>query len=354
MSILNPITKSLVIAGPCSVETEEQLMETARQLAATGLAHIFRAGVWKPRTQPGSFEGVGEKGLQWLVQVKKEYQLPVATEVANAKHVEAVLNAGIGIVWIGARTVTNPFAVQEIADALHGTNTEVLLKNPMVPDLALWIGAIERMQKAGLRSIGAIHRGFSGYQKTTYRNQPLWQIPIELKRRLPEIPLLCDPSHIAGKREYLQEILQRAADLDYNGWMIESHCCPARALSDAEQQVTPQELVVLLNNIVKRAVTSSDSIFSDTLKRLRTQIDFLDEQLLDLLTQRMRVVDAIGEQKKASGITILQTQRRNEMLKNVLEKGKQSGFSSEFIEELFELIHRESIDRQVKIMNGQR
>jgi len=351
MCLLDTTIKPLVIAGPCSAETEAQVLETARLLADSGLVHIFRAGVWKPRTHPGCFEGVGDVGLQWLARVKKEFRLPVATEVANTKHVEAALKHGIDVLWVGARTTTDPFAVQEVADALGNTAVTVLLKNPVVPDLELWIGAIERIRKAGIQSVGAVHRGFSGFQKAEYRNPPLWQLPIELKRRLPEIPLLCDPSHIGGKREYLSEILQRATYLDYDGWMIESHCCPAQALSDAEQQVTPQELATLLTKIIRRNVTSSDIGFVDALKKLRTQIDLLDEQLLDLLTQRMQVVDEIGEQKKISGVTILQTQRRNEMLKSALEKGLQCGFSTEFIQKLFELIHHESIDRQVKIMN---
>ena len=348
-SYLNKNKKPLLIAGPCSAETEEQVLETARQLKANGVSPIFRAGVWKPRTKPGGFEGVGAQGLAWLIKVKQELGFPVATEVANAKHVELALNSGIDIVWLGARTIANPFTVQEIADALRGANVEVMIKNPVVPDLALWIGAIERIEKAGIAAVAAIHRGFSGYQKTTYRNQPLWQIPIELKRQFPELPLLCDPSHIGGKREYLQEILQKAADLDYDGWMIETHIEPETAWSDSAQQITPTDLAALLNKITLRSPHNDGFIYS--IQELRTHIDVLDEQLIELLAQRMKIAESIGRQKKVSGVTILQAQRRREIMKQALAKGAELGFPDTFIEELMELIHQESINRQTTIMN---
>lgn len=343
--------KPLVIAGPCSAETEEQTMLTAQQIADSGIVDIFRAGVWKPRTQPNSFEGVGIKGLEWLAQVKEAYRMPVATEVANVRHVEVALHYGVDVLWIGARTTTNPFAMQEIADALRGTDIGVLVKNPVAPDLALWIGAIERLGKVGIKSVAAVHRGFSSYQKTAYRNQPLWQIPIELKRRMPEIALLCDPSHIGGRREYLYEILQKATDLAYDGWMIESHVRPDEAWSDAAQQITPPELVALAQKIVQRAPSSANADFIGKLQDMRMQIDWIDDQLVDLLAQRMKVSDDIGEQKKVNNVAILQSHRRNELLQKALDKGEAAGFAPAFIEELFELIHQESINRQTKIMN---
>ncbi|MDR0728704.1 MAG: bifunctional 3-deoxy-7-phosphoheptulonate synthase/chorismate mutase type II [Prevotellaceae bacterium] len=348
--ILKNPGKWTVLAGPCSAETEAQVMATAQELAAGGLTDVFRAGVWKPRTQPGSFEGVGEKGLAWLAQARNEFHLPVATEVANARHVEAALQYGIDILWIGARTTTNTFAVQEIADALRGMDTAVLVKNPVAPDLALWAGAVERLLKAGVPAVAAVHRGFSSYQKTPYRNQPLWQIPLSLTQRLPGIPLLCDPSHIGGKREYLPELLQRAADLRYDGWMIETHIRPDEAWSDAAQQITPQALTALLATIVRRADTSSDAGFIDRLQQLRAELDCFDEQLIDMLAQRMKVSEAIGRQKKRSGVAILQPHRRNEMLQQALDKGAAAGFTAGFIEELFELIHQESINRQMRVM----
>jgi chorismate mutase len=343
--------KPLVIAGPCSAETEAQVMDTARQLAAGGQTAVFRAGIWKPRTQPGCFEGIGEEGLRWLSNVKQETGLPVATEVANARHVAAAMKHGVDVLWLGARTTANPFAVQEIADALAGTGITVWLKNPVVPDLALWMGGIERIQKAGVKHVGVIHRGFPAYRKACYRNQPLWQIPIALKRHLPELPLLCDPSHIGGRREYLPEILQKAADLDYDGWMIEVHARPNEAWSDAQQQITPEELLHLLAAISLRSAVSADPGFMDTLRELRLQIDLLDEQLLDILAQRMKLSEMIGRQKKTGGVTILQTKRRDEILQKALERGRAAGLSPAFIEALFELLHQESIDRQTSIMN---
>jgi chorismate mutase len=346
--------RPVVFAGPCSAETEAQVMATAQALAAAGRTDIFRAGIWKPRTQPGSFEGVGERGLAWLAQVRSTFRLPVATEVANARHVEAALRYGIDVLWLGARTTTNPFAVQEIAEALQGAGVTVLVKNPVAPDLALWTGAIERLLKAGVPAVAAVHRGFSSYQQTHYRNQPLWQIPLALAQRLPDIPLLCDPSHIGGRREYLPELLQRAADLRYDGWMIESHICPDEAWSDAAQQITPEALTALLATIVRRAGTSADAGFMDALRSLREELDAFDEQLIDMLAQRMAVSEAIGRQKKRSGVAVLQPQRQIEMLQKALHKGAAAGFPAGFIEELFELIHQESINRQLKVMKEHR
>ena len=328
-------------------------MATAQELAGGGLTDVFRAGVWKPRTCPGSFEGVGEKGLVWLAQVRRVFRLPVATEVANARHVEAALQHGINILWIGARTTVNTFAVQEIADALRGVEATALVKNPVAPDLALWTGAIERLLNAGVAKVAAVHRGFSSYRQTAFRNQPLWQIPLALMQRLPDVPLLCDPSHIGGQRKYLPELLQQAADLRYDGWMIETHICPDEAWSDAAQQITPKELAVLLAGVVRRNHTSTDAGFIDALRQLRMEMDCLDEQLIDLLAQRMKVSEAIGRQKKQCRVAILQPHRRDEMLQKALTKGTAAGFTAGFIEELFELIHQESISRQLNVMNEQ-
>lgn len=327
-------------------------METARQLAELGKVDIFRAGIWKPRTRPGSFEGVGKEGLKWMRDVKRETGLPTATEVANANHVNEALKFGTDVLWIGARTSANPFAMQEIADALQGVETTVLIKNPVNPDLDLWIGAIERISNAGVSQIGAIHRGFSAYEHTLYRNQPKWQLPIELRRALPEIPLLCDPSHIGGARKYIYEISQKAMDLNYDGLMIESHCDPSVALSDKGQQVTPNDLLELFSRLVLRQPVSSDSRFLDELGELRTQIDLYDDQLLDLMEQRMGVADTIGNYKKSNNITILQTSRWEEIISKATEKGVSKGLSEEFIQSVFKAVHQESINHQNKVMNS--
>ncbi len=344
--------RPFLISGPCSAETEEQVMKTAKQLARLKTVSIFRAGIWKPRTRPNSFEGVGSEGLRWLRDVKKETGLLVGTEVANEKHVYEALKYGIDMLWIGARTSVNPFTVQEISDALKGVDVMVLVKNPVNPDLELWIGAIERIAKAGIKHLGAIHRGFSTFEKTSYRNQPNWQLPIELRRRLPDLPLICDPSHIAGSREFLREISQKAMDLNFDGLMIESHHDPDKALSDAAQQVTPDGLQELLSRLVIRNPVASDPRLLDVLGELRQQIDVFDEHLLDLLEKRMKVAETIGEYKKENNITILQTTRWDEIITRVMSKTKAKGLSAEFIDTIFKAIHQESINHQMKIMNN--
>ncbi len=344
--------RPLVISGPCSAETEEQLMETARQLAALNKVDVYRAGIWKPRTRPNAFEGVGTEGLKWLKQVKAETGLPTGTEVATQKHVYEALKFGIDVLWIGARTSANPFAMQEIADALHGVDVMVFVKNPVNPDLELWIGAIERLYASGLTKIGAIHRGFSAYEKTAYRNQPKWQIPIELRMRIPELPLLCDPSHIGGHRDYIFDIAQKAMDLNYDGLMIESHTDPENAWSDKNQQLTPQALLEVLNKLILRQPLSSDSKFLDVLGELRGQIDMFDDQLIDLMEQRMHVAQTIGSFKKDNNITILQNHRWEEIIRKVIAKGQSKGLSEEFIDQLFKAIHQESINHQMKVMNS--
>ncbi len=344
--------RPFLISGPCSAETEEQVMETARLLAQLKKVSVFRAGIWKPRTRPNSFEGVGSSGLSWLRDVKQETGMMVATEVANEKHVYEALKYGVDMLWIGARTSVNPFTVQEISDALRGVNVIVLVKNPVNPDLELWIGAIERIAKAGISRLGAIHRGFSSYEKTTYRNQPNWQLPIELRRRIPDIPIICDPSHIAGSREYLHEISQKAMDLNFDGLMIESHVDPDSALSDAAQQVTPDELQELLSRLIFRNASPSDPRLLDVLGELRQQIDIFDDHLLDLIEKRMKVAETIGRYKKENNITILQSVRWDEIVKRVLVKGRAKGLSEELIDTMFRAIHQESINHQMKIMNN--
>lgn len=344
--------RPLLISGPCSAETEEQVMATAKQLAALNKVDVFRAGIWKPRTRPNSFEGVGSDGLKWLQQVKKETGMPTGTEVATEKHVYEALKFGIDVLWIGARTSANPFAMQEVADALKGVDVMVLVKNPVNPDLELWIGAIERIHKAGISKLGAIHRGFSTYEKTAYRNQPKWQMPIELRRRIPEIPIICDPSHIGGERAYLYEIAQKAMDLNFDGLMLESHIDPANAWSDKSQQVMPNDLQELMSRLILRQPISNDSKFLDILGELRSQIDIFDEQLIDLMEQRMKVVDKIGKYKKENNITILQSMRWEEIIRKAVEKGDAKGLSAEFIDKLFKAIHQESINHQTKVMNS--
>jgi chorismate mutase len=344
--------RPLLISGPCSAETEDQVMETARQLAASNKVDVFRAGIWKPRTRPNAFEGVGTEGLKWLKQVKQETGLPTGTEVATQKHVYEALKFGIDVLWIGARTSANPFAMQEIADALKGVEVMVFVKNPVNPDLDLWIGAIERLYAAGITHIGAIHRGFSAYEKTAYRNQPKWQIPIELRLRIPELPLLCDPSHIGGARAFLFEIAQKSMDLNYDGLMLESHINPDCAWSDKSQQVTPQALQELLSRLILRQPVSSNSKFLDILGELRSQIDMFDDQLIDLMEQRMHVAETIGQYKKDNNITILQNQRWEEIIRKVSIKGQSKGLSEEFIDQMFKAIHQESINHQIKVMNA--
>ncbi|MBK3516517.1 bifunctional 3-deoxy-7-phosphoheptulonate synthase/chorismate mutase type II [Carboxylicivirga marina] len=343
------LKRPIIIAGPCSAETEEQTLETARQLAAQGVK-IFRAGIWKPRTRPGAFEGVGTVGLPWLKKVKEETGMFVAVEVANAHHVYEALKFGVDMLWIGARTTANPFAVQEVADALTGVDKPVLIKNPVNPDLELWIGAIERVNRAGVKMIGAIHRGFSTYDKSQYRNNPEWQIPIELRRRIPELPIITDPSHIGGKSEMIADLSQEAMDLNFNGLIIESHMCPEKAWSDASQQVTPQHLGEIKENLVVRRSAIGDTP-RVTLDELRQKIDNIDKQLLETLKSRMKISEAIGKYKHENNITILQTRRYDEVMNNRRRQAEDVGLSPEFVVKVYEHIHEESINRQNKVMN---
>jgi len=343
--------KPFLIAGPCSAETEEQVMLSAYELRNAGV-EVFRAGIWKPRTRPDSFEGVGSVGLKWLQRVKRETGMLITTEVANVKHVYEALRAGVDILWIGARTTANPFAIQEIADALSGVDIPVFVKNPVNPDVNLWLGAIERLQKAGITRIGAIHRGFSVSEHSIYRNPPSWQIPIELKRRLPDLPLLCDPSHIGGKKELLQSLSQKAMDLNYDGLMIESHPDPDNAWSDAGQQVTAASLKMIIKSLVLRQV-NPEGISYDTLEDLRFRIDKYDNELMDILQKRMETAEAIGRYKKQSNMTILQPDRWGEVIENSLEKGRKRGLSDRFTSKIFKAIHEESINKQTAIMNGE-
>lgn len=338
--------RPLVIAGPCSAETEEQVMETARQLAAQGVK-IFRAGVWKPRTKPGGFEGIGTEALGWLKKVKQETGMYVSTEVATAKHVQEALKFGIDLLWVGARTTANPFAVQEIADALKGVDIPVLIKNPVNPDLELWIGAIERLHNAGLRKLGIIHRGFSSYDKKLYRNLPQWHIPIELHRRIPNLPIICDPSHIGGRRDLIAPLCQQAMDLQFDGLIIESHNNPDSAWSDKDQQITPDVLSLILNTLVIREMNQT----TESLAALRKQIDEIDMSLTELLAKRMRVAGEIGQYKKEHGMPILQATRYDEILSKRIAEGEIMGMSGEFMKTILEAIHTESVRKQMEIMN---
>lgn len=343
--------RPLIISGPCSAETEDQVLETATRLASTGKVDMLRAGIWKPRTRPGSFEGIGTKGLPWMQQARKASGLPVAIEVATAKQVEDALHFEIDVLWVGARTTVNPFSVQEVADALRGANVPVLIKNPINPDLELWIGAVERIAKAGIKQIGLIHRGFSSYGNTEYRNAPMWHLAIEMKRRYPELMLINDPSHICGRRDILLEVAQKAINLDYDGLMIESHIDPDNAWSDAKQQITPERLAELLNGIVWRKEDTTSEEFHAILEKLRQQINHLDDELMQILGQRMKIADKIGQYKKENSITILQTNRWNEILDRACKKGEKLGLSKEFITSYFDAVHMESISHQNKVMN---
>lgn len=335
--------KGLVLAGPCSAESEEQLLRTAIELSHTKKVDILRAGIWKPRTNPGSFEGNGTKALPWLLKAKQITGLQNAVEVATAKHVEDALSFEVDVLWIGARTTVNPFSVQQIADALKGTNQTVLIKNPVNPDIKLWIGAIERLQKSGITDIGLIHRGFTSYGNTEYRNVPMWQIPIEMKRLFPDMPLICDPSHICGNRTGLLSVSQKSVDLDYDGLMIESHYNPDLALTDKQQQITPDDLKQLLDSIILKNSSSNEAAFVKQLDYLREQINHLDEELISLISNRMNVAKQIGEIKKNSQVTVLQSSRYNEVLERAIKKGEQVGLSHEFIKNYLEAIHIESI-----------
>jgi chorismate mutase len=338
--------RPILIAGPCSAETEQQVMDTARGIAAQGIK-MFRSGIWKPRTKPGGFEGVGAAGLTWLKRVKRETGMYTAIEVATREHVFEALKAGIDIFWIGARTTVNPFAVQEIADALRGADLPVLIKNPVNPDLELWIGAIQRVYGAGLRRLGAIHRGFSSYEKKRYRNEPQWQIPLELRRRIPNLPVFCDPSHISGQRDLIAPLSQQAMDLNFDGLLIETHCNPDAAWSDANQQITPEMLDHLLCMLVIRNANRP----SESLAELRCRIDHIDDQLLELLSQRMQVSSEIGVYKKEHEMPIFQAARYAEVLERCSELAKHLDLSTEFIRQIIKEIHEESIRRQMTIMS---
>lgn len=338
--------RPFVIAGPCSAESEEQVLTTAKQLAIKG-CHMFRAGVWKPRTKPGGFEGHGEPALKWMSEVKAETGMLVGTEVATPEHVELAMKYEMDILWIGARTSANPFAMQALADSMKGLDVPVLVKNPVNPDLELWIGALERINAAGIKKLGAIHRGFSSYDKTIYRNLPMWQIPIELRRRIPELPIVCDPSHMGGRRELIAPLSQQALDLGFDGLMIESHCDPDKAWSDAKQQITPEVADFIIGMLVAR----DNSFTTEDIIQLRKQIDTLDNELMALLAKRMRVCREIGQYKKEHNIQVLQTGRYNEILDKRGVQGSLTGMSQDFVKQVFEHIHEESVRQQLEIVN---
>ena len=340
-----------VVAGPCSAESEEQVMETAKGLREMGI-NVFRAGIWKPRTHPGCFEGVGAEGLRWLQKVRDEYGLKISTEVASEKHVMECIRHGVDLVWLGARTTANPFLVQEIADALKGTDIPVLVKNPVNADLDLWIGALERLNRAGIKKLGVIHRGFSTFDKIKYRNDPQWQVAIELRSRYPELPFFVDPSHLGGSKDYIPEISQRSLDLGFEGLMIESHCNPSMALSDAKQQLTPAELRDLLyNQVVVRDKDSDAPQWKENIDQLRAKIDIIDENILYALGSRMNVSRQIGEYKKENNIAILQTSRWDKVLSKVVEKGKDYGLTEKFLKDVFTAIHEASVEVQNEIIS---
>ncbi len=344
--------RPLIISGPCSAETEEQVIETATRLANTGKVDMLRAGIWKPRTKPGMFEGKGVVALPWLLQAKKITGLSTTVEVATAKHVEDALQFEVDMLWIGARTTVNPFSVQEVAEALRGVDIPVLIKNPINPDLELWSGGIERLHKVGVKQVGMIHRGFSSYGNTEFRNAPMWHLPIEMKRRFPGMILVCDPSHICGNRTMLQSVAQKSIDLDFDGLMIESHIDPDNAWSDAKQQVTPERLMEMLTDLLWRNENTTEQEFINALTTLREQINQVDDELLTLLGQRMKLSDKIGQYKKDNNITILQTNRWNDILERAFKKGEALGLTKEFIVKYFDAVHMESIQHQNKVMNS--
>lgn len=346
------VPQPFLISGPCSVESEDQYIQTAVKLAKTGKVHWLRGGIWKPRTRPDAFEGVGEVGLPWMIAARAASGLPVMTEVANGRQVELCLKAGIDALWIGARTTVNPFTVQEIADALRGVEMPVLIKNPVNPDLALWLGAIERMQRAGISQLAAIHRGFSHVGDSIYRNKPLWEIPIALRTAYPNITIICDPSHICGRRDLLQTVAQKAVDLGFDGWMIESHLNPDAALSDAAQQITPDVLSTMIDAIEVRTMHSDDLTFAHQLQSLRSRIDKVDEEIIHLLGKRMRITEELGQFKKAESVTIFQIERWKEILESRTMLAEQVGLSKEFITKYLEQLHKESIRTQTRVMNN--
>ncbi len=345
------LSHPLVIAGPCSAETEKQVLEIANELKETDV-NYYRAGIWKPRTRPGNFEGVGAIGLKWLQKVKNETGLKTATEVANRAHVDLALEHDIDLLWIGARSTVSPFIVQEIADALEGTDKIVLVKNPVNPDLSLWLGAVERLHTANIKKLGVIHRGFSTYEKTKYRNIPEWQLPIELQTKFPDLPLINDPSHITGKRDMIFDVSQTALDLNFDGLMIETHCDPDNAWSDAAQQVTPKRLVQIMEDLKIRKETDKEAEYNAKLNNLRAQIDIIDNQLIETLGKRMKVADNIGALKRQKNVAVLQTTRWNAILGKMILEGESKGLSEEFVLRMFKAIHQESINHQEKIINA--
>ena len=341
----------LIIAGPCSAESEAQVLSVARALKATGKVHLFRSGVWKPRSRPGTFSGEGLKALEWLQCVRRDVQLPVAVEVASPLHVEAVLEHGIDVIWLGARTVSNPFSVDEIARALKGTDIPVMVKNPLGPDVELWLGAIERLYAVGLRRLAGVHRGFTPYGNSLYRNIPKWEIAIELRRRVPSLPVLCDPSHMAGRADLVPDAAQKALDMNMSGLMIEVHPDPHKALSDKEQQLKPDDFVHLMDNLVFRKERSDDTGFLSQLEDLRRQIDSIDSQLIDLVAQRMRISGIMGEYKWKNKVTVFQLDRWIEILRTRIDQGEQMGLNRDFVEHLLQFIHDESMRCQTEVMD---
>jgi len=345
------LTQPLLIAGPCSAECEEQVMETAQGIAKIGKVQVLRVGIWKPRSRPGTFEGAGDEALQWLKRVKAETGLLTAVEVATPAHVEKAIAAGVDILWIGARTTSNPFSVEQIAQTLKGGDIPVMVKNPVNPDLELWIGTLERLNRAGINKLAAIHRGFYPYERTRLRNIPKWEIAIDLKSKFPNLPILCDPSHIAGHASLVPEIAQKALNLSLDGLMIEVHRNPSLALSDATQQITPSQLDMMLNELVFRSPSSPNSDFVDMLERLRHKIDSIDQQMIDLLAQRMRIVEEMGEYKKNNDVSVFQLRRWEDILKSRIDFGKRLGLDEEYIKNLLQLVHKESIKKQADILN---
>ncbi len=344
--------RPIIVSGPCSAETEEQVLATAQQLAATGKVDMLRAGIWKPRTKPGMFEGIGAKGLPWLQKAKQITGLPTAIEVATAKQVQDALTFDVDVLWIGARTTVNPFSVQEIADALRGVDVPVLVKNPINPDLELWAGGVERIARAGIKNLGLIHRGFSSYGNTQYRNAPMWHLAIEMKLKYPELPIFNDPSHICGKRDNLLEVSQKAIDLDYDGLMIESHIDPDNAWSDAKQQVTPARLKEMMEAIIWRKEDVDNKDYHQALEKLRQQINHLDDEMLQILSQRMKIADQIGQYKKDNNITILQPGRWQEIIEKTASRGEKLGLSRDFLNKYLDAVHLESINHQKQVLDA--
>jgi len=343
-------TQPLIIAGPCSAESEKQVMDVAMALKATGMVHLFRSGIWKPRSRPGTFVGEGDKALGWLARVKEETGMPVAVEVASPKHVEAALAHGTDVLWIGTRTVSNPFSVDEIAKSLAGIDIPVMVKNPLSPDIELWVGAIERFYSVGLTRLAGVLRGFTPYGRSAYRNIPKWELAIELRRRIPSLPVICDPSHMTGRASLVPEAAQRALDMNMSGLMVEVHCDPRNALSDKDQQLSPAEFVSMVNNLVFRRASSDDSGYRSHIEELRNQIDSIDYQIIDLIAQRMKVSEKIGEYKWLSNVTIFQLERWIKMLSSRLDRAEEEGLDRSFLESVLQAIHEESIKRQSDIM----